>query len=77
MVVFQVLKVLLIKECKIYTASLPVPLFLVALQHIRIYISRYHFYNFIQHLVRKDFCHKLSFFIGFTKPPTPLTAKIW
>ena len=29
------------------TASLPVPLFLVVLHRIRIYISRYYFYNFL------------------------------
>ena len=30
------------------TVSLPVPLFLVVLHLIRTYISRYHFYNFIE-----------------------------
>ena len=30
------------------TASLPVPLFLVVLHRIRIYISRYQFYNFLE-----------------------------
>ena len=30
------------------TASLLVPLFLVVLHRIRIYISRYHFYNFLE-----------------------------
>ena len=47
-IVFQVLKVPRIKEYKI-TASLPVLLFLAVLQRIRIYISRYHFYNFLEH----------------------------
>ena len=31
-----------------YTASLPVPLFLVVLHRIRIYISRYYCYNFLE-----------------------------
>ena len=30
------------------TASLPVPLFLAVLHRIRIYISRYHFYIFLE-----------------------------
>ena len=67
-----------IKEYKIYTASLPVPLFFV-LHHIRIYISRYNFYSFLEPnppLTKKDFCHEFPFFNGLTKPPTPLTAKI-
>ena len=67
---FQVLKVLFIKEYEIYTASLPVPLFLVVLHHIRIYISRYHFYNFLEpnptFTEKKDFRHEFSFFNGFT-----------
>ena len=50
------------------TASLPVPLFLVALHCIRIYISRYHF----SHLLKKDFCHEFSFFNGFTQTHHPL-----
>ena len=29
-------------------ASLQVPLFLVALHHTKTYISRYHFYNFLE-----------------------------
>ena len=52
------------------TASLPVPLFLVVLHHIRIYISRYHFYNFLEpnptFTEKKDFRHEFSFFNGFT-----------
>ena len=56
------------------TASLPVPLFLVVLHRIRIYISKYHFYNFlnlIQHL-QKNIFHEFSFFNRFTRTPHPL-----
>ena len=40
-------------ECTSYkriqdTDSMPVPLFLVVLHRIRIYISRYHLYNFLE-----------------------------
>ena len=40
-----VLKVLLIKEYEICTASVPVPLFLVVLYHIRIFL---HHINFLE-----------------------------
>ena len=76
--VFQVLKVFLIKICKIQSLDL---LFLVVF--ITFYISRYHFHKFLElHLTipekEKDFHHKFSFFNGFTQTPTPnpLTAKI-
>ena len=68
-IVFQVLKVLLIKICKIQSLDL---LFLVVF--ISFYISRYHFsqvfrtsFNIIW---KKDFRHKFSFFNGFTQTPT-------
>ena len=68
-IVFQVLKVLLIKICKIQPLDL---LFLVAF--ISFYISRYHFsqvfrtsFNIIW---KKDFRHKFSFFNRFTQAPT-------
>ena len=76
-IVFQVLKVLLIKICKIQSLDL---LFLVVF--ISFYISRYHFsqvfrtsFNIIW---KKDFHYKFSFFNGFTQTPTPTpwTAKI-
>ena len=66
-IVFQVLKVLFIKICKIQSLDL---LFLVVF--ISFYISRYHFsqvfrtsFNIIW---KKDFRHKFSFFNGFTQP---------
>ena len=68
-IVFQVLKVLLIKICKIQSLDL---LFLVVF--ISFYISRYHFsqvfrtsFNIIW---KKDFRHKFSFFNRFTQTPT-------
>ena len=59
------------------TANLPVPLFLVVLHRIGIHISRYHFTTFsnlIQHLLKKDFRHKFSFFNGFTQTLHPLNG---
>ena len=68
-IVFQVLKVLLIKYCKIQSLD---PSFLVVF--ISFYISRYHFsqvfrtsFNIIW---KKDFRHKFSFFNRFTQTPT-------
>ena len=61
------------------TASLPVPLFLVVLHRIGIYISRYHFYNFlnlIQHFLKKIFVTNFHSLTDSPEPPTPLTAKI-
>ena len=58
-IVFQVLKVCLIKMCKIEPPDLP---FLVSL--ISFCISRYHFSQIFRTSViiicKKDFCHKLS-----------------
>ena len=78
-IVFQVLKVLFIKICKIQSLDL---LFLVVF--IRFYISRYHFsqvfrisFNIIW---KKDFRYKFPFFNGFTQPlplppPPPLKSQ--
>ena len=62
------------------TASLPVPLFLVVLHRIRIYISRYHFYNFLG--PNPTFSEKNIFVTNFNyltdspkPPPHPLTTK--
>ena len=63
-IVFQVLKVLLIKICKIQSLDL---LFLVVF--ISFYISRYFsqvFRTSFNIIWKKDFCHKFSFFDGFT-----------
>ena len=61
------------------TASLPVPLFLVILNRISFYISRYHFFTTfqkrIQHCLEKDFRSKFSFFNGFTHSPQPLNGQ--
>ena len=49
------------------TASLPVRLFLVVLHRIRIYISRYQFYNFLE----PNLIHPIQpnpSFNGFTHP---------
>ena len=73
-ILFQVLKVLLIKYYKI---QLPVLLFLVVLhqplhQEISFFTT---FENFIQHYLKKDFHQKILFYNGFTQT-THLTAKI-
>ena len=72
--VLQVLKVILIRSY-IYQ------LFYFLLFYFSFYVRRYnfleHFRSFIQHYLKKDFCHEFSFFIGFTQTrPTPLMAKI-
>ena len=74
---FQVLKVLLIKICKIQSLDL---LFLAV--SVSFYISRYHFsqvfrtsFNIVW---KKDFHHKFSFLNGFTQtrsPPPPYQPK--
>ena len=59
--VFEVLKVLPIKICKIQSLDL---LFLA--DFISFYISRYHFSQVLRTsfniIWKKDFCHKFSFF---------------
>ena len=61
-IIFQVLKVVLIKKVQ-DTANLPVPLFLVVLHCI----SRYRFYNFLESnpkfSEKKDFHREFSFFL--------------
>ena len=73
--VFQVLKVLLIKICKMQPLDL---LFFVVF--ISFYISRYHFSQIFRSsfniIWKKDFRHKFSFFNGFTQIPILLTTKI-
>ena len=75
-ILFQVLKVLLVKICKIQTTDL---LFLVIF--ISFYISAASFFtnfqNFNQHYLKKDFCHRFSFFkwIHSPSPPHPLNAQ--
>ena len=74
-ILFQVLKVLLIKICKIHLADL---LFLVVF--ISFYISRYQFFlqmfrTSFNIIWKKDFCHKFSFFNGSTQTPHPLNAQ--
>ena len=75
--VFQVLKVCLIKICKIEPPDL---LFFVVF--ISFYISRYHFSQIFRTsfgiIRKKDFCHKFSYLTDSHKPPfpTPLMAKI-
>ena len=53
---------------------------ILLLVFISFYISRYHFYQFLElhsTLSEKKICHEFSFFNGFTEPspppPTPLT----
>ena len=77
-IVSQVLKVLLIKICKIESLDL---LFLVVF--ISFYISWYHFSEVFRtysrlYIWKKDFRHKFSFFSGFnpSHPPAYLRAKI-
>ena len=73
---FQVLKVLLVKNCKIQSLDL---LFLAVF--ISFYISRYHisqvFRTSFNIIWKKDFRHKFSFFNGFTQTPTshPLNSQ--
>ena len=65
-IVFQVLKVLLIKNCKIQSLDL---LFLGVF--ISVYTSRYHFSQVFRTsfsiIWKKDFRHKFSFFSRFTQ----------
>ena len=71
--VFQVLKVLLIKICKMQPLDL---LFFVVF--ISFYISRYHFSQIFRSsfniIWKKDFRHKFSFFNGFTQTPHPINS---
>ena len=56
------------------TASLQVPLFLVVLQNIRTYISRYHFYNFLEPnptFTEKKFSSRIFFLRRIQPNPTP------
>ena len=75
-IVFQVLKVLLIKICKIQSLDL---LFLVVF--ISFSISRYHFLQVFRTsfniIWKKDFRHKFSFFNRFiqTHSPHPLNSQ--
>ena len=75
-VIFQVLKVRLIKTCKIEPPDL---LFIVVL--ISFYISKHHFSQIFRTLfniyLKKDFRHKFFFFNGFTKAsfPHPLNCE--
>ena len=73
--VFQVLKVRLIKICKIEPPDL---LFLVAF--ISFYISRYHFSQIFKnsfHIIRKkDFRHGFSFLTDSLNPSPPLPPQI-
>ena len=70
-IVFQVLKVLLIKICEMQSLDV---LFLVVF--ISFYISRYNFSHVFRTsfniIWKKDFRRKFSFFNGFTQTPTPL-----
>ena len=75
-ILFQVLKVLLIKICKIHLADL---LFLVVF--ISFYISRYQFFYKCLELhstlsEKKIFVSNFPFLTDPLKPPTPLTPKI-
>ena len=67
-IVFEVLKVHLIKICEMQPLNL---LFLVMLDFISADIVFTSFQSFIQHYLKKDFCHNFSFFNGFTQPPLP------
>ena len=59
-------------------ASPPVPFFLfyIASEFTSADIIFTTFYNLVQHLLKKGFRHKFSFFNGFIQTPTLLTAKI-
>ena len=75
-IVFQVLKVLLVKICKTHP---PDPLFLTVLYqliHQQISFSK-NFLNFIQHYLKKRFVTNFPFLTDSLKPltPHPLTAK--
>ena len=69
-IIFQVLKVLLTKICKIEPPDL---LFFLSFTSAVSFFTN--FQNFIEHYLKKIFCHKFSFFNGFTKPPTPFNAQ--
>ena len=60
-------------------ASLPVPLFLVVLHRIIIYISRYHFYNFLEpnstFTEKKIFVTNFHFLTDSPKPPNLLNRQ--
>ena len=71
-IVFQFLKEVLTKICKVQSLDLS---FLVVL----FYISIYHFLQVFKTLSsviwKKDFCHKFPFFNRFTQPPNPLNSQ--
>ena len=67
-IVFQVLKVLLTKNCKISHQ-----IFYFLLLYISVYISRHHFSQMFRTVFniigKKDFCHEFSFFNEFNQTP--------
>ena len=69
---------LLIKEYKIQLVYqfLYFLLFYIASEFTSADIIFTTFYNLVQHLLKKGFRHKFSFFNGFTQTPNLLTAKI-
>ena len=73
-IAFQVLKVSLIKICKVELSDL---LFLVVF--ISFYISRYHFSQIFRTsfsiISKKDFLHKFSFLTDSLKHPHPLSGQ--
>ena len=76
-ILFQVLKILLIKNYKI---QLSVLFFLVVLYQVSFYISKYHFFtnlwSFIQAYLKKYFQHQFSFVNGYTQShPHPLNGQ--
>ena len=72
-IAFHVLKVFLIKEYKIQLVYQSLYfLFYITSQFTSGDIIFTIFWNLIQHLLEKDFCHELSFFNRFTQTSHPL-----
>ena len=60
---------------KSYKIQLPVLLFLVSHQFLYQQILFYDFLELHSTVSEKDFCHKISFFNGFTQTPHPLNSQ--
>ena len=73
-IIFHVLKVLLIKICKIIQ-----PIFYFLLFYISFYITRHHFSQIFRTsfniIWKKIFCLKFPLFNGFTQTPYPLNGQ--
>ena len=68
---FQVLKVLLIKVCKMQPLELFLVIFVAFTSEDIIFHMVLELHSTLSEKYKIDFCHKFSFFNRFTQPPSP------